>query len=136
MGVKDSMTTFFVKQIADYLAKDPEQNADRMFNIARKLTKNPQHLEQIGQVQEAITKDGNWKEYYHRIMRELDPKVRNTFIINYFVKSCLIGVPMQHENAAKIGGLFLLTQQIVATCVVQVVGLENTRRKTTLVMNY
>lgn len=103
MGVKDSMTTFFVKQIADYLAKDPEQNADRMFNIARKLTKNPQHLEQIGQVQEAITKDGNWKEYYHRIMRELDPKVRNTFIINYFVKSCLIGVPMQHENAAKIG---------------------------------
>lgn len=103
MGIKDSMTSFMVKEIADYLAKDPEKNADRLFGIAKRLTKNQQHLEQMDAVQEAISRDGNWKDYYHRIMRELDPKVRNTFIINYFVKSCLLGVPKEKETAEKLG---------------------------------
>lgn len=103
MGVKDSMTTLMVREITEYLAKDPEANSKKLFSIARRLTKDKQHQLQIDQVEEAITRDGNWKDYFHRILKDLDPHVRNTIIINYLVKATLLGVPKQHDMAEKIG---------------------------------
>lgn len=93
-----------ITEVANYLAKDPEHNIEKMVNLASKLAINQNHKEQIALIGKHLSNnDSHWRKLFIRTLRETHPKVRERLAVNYVLNSVLLGIPKQYELAEKLG---------------------------------
>lgn len=93
-----------VTKAARYIAKDPEQNIEKMVSLAYKLAVRENHKQDIITVGKYLAdKNSNWHELFVNSMNEANPRVRERLAINFIINSVLLGIPKQYELAAKVG---------------------------------
>ena len=93
-----------ITEAANYLAKDPENNIEKLLNIAGKLAIRQNHKEQIASAGKHLSdRDSHWHKLFVRTLRETHPKVRERLAVNFIINSVLLGIPKQYELAEKLG---------------------------------
>lgn len=92
-----------IKQGLNYLARDPEQNLDRLIDWAARIATDPAHKEQIAGVAKYLREDTNWRKYAIGVLKETHPNVLQRTIVGFLVNSTWLGVPRQKEAARRLG---------------------------------
>jgi len=93
-----------IAEATNYLTRDPENNIERLVNLAGKLAVRENHKEQIASVSTYLSnKDSNWYKLFVRTLKETHPKVRERMAVNFIINSVLFGIPKQYELAEKLG---------------------------------
>lgn len=92
-----------IKQGLNYLAKDPDQNLDRLIDWAARIATDRAHKEQIADVAKYLREDTNWRKYAIKVLKETHPIVLQRTIVGFLVNSTWLGVPRQKEAARRLG---------------------------------
>lgn len=103
MSASDGLKRQVLVQSLNYVSRDPEQNLERLVNLALPFAREPRHREHVHAIRESLRQDSNWRELAIRLLREVHPRVRNHLAVNLVGNAFLRGVPRQHEVARKSG---------------------------------
>lgn len=96
--------SFIIDQGMKFISKDPETNLDRLIDWADRIARLPHHKKSISSIKRAIGDPSSpWRAYAIRLLKQVHPKVRERLAVNFFVNAGLLGVPKQHEMAARLG---------------------------------
>ena len=100
-SAKQLITSFVLKEGANYIEKDPVKNFPKLINWAEKLAIREDHKEHVQTIKNVIEEDNNWSELINRVLTELDTEVRKKFLVNYIINSGIYGQPIADELAEK-----------------------------------
>lgn len=93
-----------IAEATKYLARDPENNIEKMVNLASKMAIRQNHKEQIATVGKQLADpDSHWRKLLVNALKETHPRVRQRLAINFIINSVLLGIPRQYELAEKLG---------------------------------
>ena len=87
----------------NYLAKNPEQNIEKLINLARKFVKLDYQKEQLEQVAKYLLDDTPQRELAIRLLKNTHPNVRSKMFIDFFINAVWLGIPREMEMSEKLG---------------------------------
>lgn len=102
-GTKQLVASVILKEGMRFVERNPVQNVSKLLDWGEKLVKKEQHQDILNSVRKAWEEEGNWHELTKIVLSELHPKVRNKLLINFFVNSCLAGIPIRDKLAEELG---------------------------------
>ena len=101
MGLETSIKKFGIEQAIHYLFKDPETNMPKLLDWADRFS-GGEYSSQRAAIRQAVTDPSHpYYPYIRKLLRETDPEVFKTLLINFFVNANLIGWPLQEKNRKK-----------------------------------
>ncbi len=87
-----------MKQVINYLEKDPLKNIPKLLNIADKIAINERDKRVIQRIRNISgDPDNNWNILINRFFTELNPNSRKKIITNYFINSIMVGIPKKNK---------------------------------------
>lgn len=93
-----------IRQVLGYISKSPEKNLFKILDWSQRIARDPYHKELIESVRKVLKEPGSpWPEFMVSAFQDIDPNIRDTILINYFVNACFLGVPKQNDMAKEIG---------------------------------
>lgn len=92
-----------IEEGLNYLAKNPEQNIEKLINLARRFVKADWHKKQLEQVANLLLNDTPQREFAIRLLKNTHPNVRTKMFVDFFVNAVFLGVPRQIELSEKLG---------------------------------
>lgn len=93
-GVKSRIVDLVVKEMINYIGKDPTANINRMLNLAQNIVKVDEHkeiLEAFRQI--ANDPENNWHRLMERFFKEINPNCQQAFVRNFFFNSTVLAAP-------------------------------------------
>ncbi|NLC76166.1 MAG: radical SAM protein [Clostridia bacterium] len=95
MGVvKQRMVDVLVKELLNYISKEPLSNLNSILNIAEKLIRNEEHRKILGSFRAiAANPENNWYRLMERVFKEVNPKCVQSFVRNFFFQSTVLAAP-------------------------------------------
>ena len=101
MGFETSIKKFGIEQAIHYLFKDPETNMPKLLDWADRFS-GGEYSSQRAAIRQAVTDPSHpYYPYIRKLLRETDPEVFKTLLINFFVNANLSGWPLQEKNRKK-----------------------------------
>ncbi len=101
-SIKQVASAAVLKEVYNYLEKDPINNIPKIIDLAEKLNTKEENKKTI-QLFREITSDPNnsWNKFIHRALNELNPNVKYKFIVNYLINAGVIGAPQMDKMKQK-----------------------------------
>jgi len=101
---KESIKSFGVKQVLNYLDRDFDQNAEKICDWLLEHDKKGGVTNEVRSVKEALKdKDGNWYKLVKNLYTDIDDGVRKRLFENFIINACMIGTPRGYSNSEKYG---------------------------------
>ncbi|WP_279230352.1 hypothetical protein [Thermohalobacter berrensis] len=99
---KQIISSVLLNECLTYLEKDPMNNLSKLLNWSEKLAKKANHKKSINLLKEMVD-DSNSNGYIliNKIFKDINNNVRKKSLINFFVNSTLVGIPIIEENEKK-----------------------------------
>lgn len=91
-----------IKQVINYIEKDPEENFLKILEIGKKLARRENHKEGIQTLMENYNNNLIIKKYIEKL-NFIAPSYKNGLLINFFVNAGLFGIPYQYKLAEDLG---------------------------------
>ncbi len=82
-----------------YLEKDPLQNYSKLLGWAEKFAVTPEHKKIIRSFKELSQTENNWFRLITRAVDDIDLNIQKKLLINFFVNSGLVGIPLKNKIA-------------------------------------
>lgn len=93
-----------VTQAVRYLGRDPEENIEKVIDLADKLAVQDNHKQYIQSIRRSLLDpDSNWHELYINVMSAAHPRVRERLTVNFVINASLFGIPKQVEMSQRLG---------------------------------
>lgn len=93
-----------VTQAVRYLGKDPENNIEKIIDLADKIAVRENHKQYIESIRKSLLDpNSNWHDLYVNGMKAAHPRVRERLAVNFVINSVLLGIPKQFELADELG---------------------------------
>ncbi|MCE5256713.1 MAG: radical SAM protein [Spirochaetaceae bacterium] len=90
--MKQAVGTQVVKQVVQYLGKDPERNVPRAVDMLMPFAQRGHMQRQLLSVKKIMSEpENNYHGLVLRAFSELAPKVRNQFVANFVYNSAMVG---------------------------------------------
>lgn len=100
---KKLLSTVVLKEGLSYIEKNPTENLSKLLDWADKIAKKENHKESIKSLRKICADpNNNWNMLIKRVFTEINPEVRKKTLINFFVNSGLIGIPMADSFRKKL----------------------------------
>ncbi|WP_425449392.1 radical SAM protein [Dethiothermospora halolimnae] len=101
-SAKQLIGSVMLKEGLKYLEKDPIKNIPKLMNWADRLITEENHRETLESFKEIWDNpDNNWHKFIERLFTEIHPNVRNKFIMNFFINSSVLGLPLAKKLKKK-----------------------------------
>jgi len=102
--VSDMIRAAGVKQMLQYLDKDPEQNITKIFDWLEKHATEDGIGKHLRAAKPILTNKGsNWNVLLNKIYTDVDPDVRKTIFENFIINTAMMGLPMETRMREKHG---------------------------------
>lgn len=96
--IKQSVQSFGLRRLFDYINSNPEKNIPLLLKYLRKLDKNESLKKQIESIHQSFQdKNGNWHQLIMKLFTEIDPKVRRTIFENFVINATVKGGKIRNE---------------------------------------
>jgi len=92
-----------VEEGLNYISKNPEENLEKLVNLARKIVRTDFQKEQFEQVAKYLAQDTPQREFAIRLLKNTNPTVRSKMFIDFFVNAIWLGIPREMEMSEKLG---------------------------------
>ncbi|HHV98264.1 MAG TPA: radical SAM protein [Clostridiaceae bacterium] len=103
-SARQMLSSALMKQGIEYVEKNPVENIPKILNWAEKLVIKPEHKKTIETFRQVTSDPDNiWNRFIHRVLTEVNPKVRSKFLINYMINAGLFGSPTIDKMKEKHG---------------------------------
>ncbi len=94
----DNTKQWTMKQVINYLEKDPMKNLPKLLDIGDKIAISKRDKRVIQQIRDIQDKpDNNWNILINRFFTELNSNSRKKIITNYFINSVMTGIPKKKK---------------------------------------
>ncbi len=103
MTAGDFLFNQAVVRALDFIARDPENNLEKLISIGERLALNPDHKDIVAAVKRVLSEDTIWKDYTVKLLQNTTPRVRNRLGVNFFVNAFFKGVPKQFQLRDELG---------------------------------
>lgn len=101
-SAKGLISSVVLKEGLKYVEKEPMKNLPKLLNWADKLAKKDYHKNNIKLFKEICDKpESNWNLLIRRYFDELSSNTRKKSLINFFVNSAIMGLPIRDKNKKK-----------------------------------
>jgi len=90
-GVKRLAAKKVLEQVLRYIDKDPERNVERILELGERLALLPWHKEGIRNIRKEMAAHPAVIRFIYRLCTEVDPHVRHTLAVNYFLNALFFG---------------------------------------------
>lgn len=101
MDISTTIKKFGLEQAFNYLYKDPDKNMLKLIDWADKFAGNEFGV-QRRMIREAITDPSHpYYSFIRRVIRDVDPNVMKTTVVNFFINAALAGWPKQEKCREK-----------------------------------
>jgi len=101
-SIKQVVSAAVLKEVYNYLEKDPINNIPKIIDLAEKLNTKEENKKTIQLFREIISDpDNSWNKFIHRALKELNPNVKYKFIVNYLINAGIIGAPQMDKMKQK-----------------------------------
>lgn len=99
---KKIISSFLMKEVINYIDKNPLENVEKALNWAEKVAVRKDHKTAVNMFREiASNPEDSRNKLMKRVLTELNPNCRKKFLINYFVSTGLIGQTIADEMREK-----------------------------------
>lgn len=103
-SVKKALGETAVKQALRYISTNPEENLGKLMKLGESLAREEYHKEYVRKWAEMFAdENNNWRQMVVRLLREIDPGVRDKLLANYFVNAGILCPGRLRESGAKYG---------------------------------
>ncbi|MGO0122827.1 radical SAM protein [Desulfothermobacter acidiphilus] len=92
-----------LRQMFNYVDRDPEQNFPRILALAKKVAKQPHHKAHTEKIAAWYESNPAVRFYINRLFERTHPNVKRRLVYNWFVNAMLLGIPRQQDLSAKLG---------------------------------
>lgn len=99
--LKQIATSIAVREGVRYMEKDPIGNYNKLVDWAEKLAIKPDHKEMVNTFREFGKGDNNWFRLITRTVQSVDTNIQKKFLVNFFVNSGMVGIPVKEKIAKK-----------------------------------
>ena len=101
-SIKQVVSAAVLKEVYNYLEKDPINNIPKIIDLAEKLNTKEENKKTIQLFRGIISDPENsWNKFIHRALKELNPNVKYKFIVNYLINAGIIGAPQMDKMKQK-----------------------------------
>ena len=101
-SIKQVVSAAVLKEVYNYLEKDPINNLPKIIDLAEKLNTKEANKKTIQLFREIVSDpDNSWNKFIHRALKELNPNVKYKFIVNYLINAGIIGAPQMDKMKQK-----------------------------------
>ncbi|WP_432665834.1 radical SAM protein [Wukongibacter baidiensis] len=99
---KGLISSVVLKEGLKYVEKEPMKNLPKLLNWADKLAKKEYHKNNIKLFRDICDDpESNWHTLIERYFEELNPNARKKSLINFFVNSAIMGLPIRDKKKKK-----------------------------------
>jgi len=98
---KRQVSEAVLRQLLDYMAKDPEKNVKQLLKIGRILARQENHQEHINKIENYFYSNEAIRRFVNGLLKETHPNVLQRLGYNWFINSALLGIPKQQENSKR-----------------------------------
>jgi MoaA/NifB/PqqE/SkfB family radical SAM enzyme len=92
-----------IRQVLEYIDRDPEQNLPKIFNLAKILAGKKHHQQHAVTLAEGYDTNPVVRAYINRLFERTHPNVKRRLLYNWFFNAMIFGIPHQQENSRKLG---------------------------------
>ncbi len=101
MNASATIKKFGLEKVFDYMYKDPEKNLRKLLSFAEKHA-GKMYPNQLAQFRDLVDNPENpYHSFVWHILRDVDPEVVKTVLVNFFINQNMIGWPIQQELKKK-----------------------------------
>lgn len=101
-SAKGLISSVVLKEGLKYVEKEPMKNLPKLLNWADKLAKKDYHKNNIKLFKEICDEpESNWNLLMRRYFEELNSNTRKKSLINFFLNSAIMGLPIRDKNKEK-----------------------------------
>ncbi|MBL4931422.1 radical SAM protein [Clostridium paridis] len=101
-SLKETFETIGIKQVLNYIEKDPEKNIPKVLNWVEKLDKGDIYHGAYETIREGISDpNSNWNTLIKSFYTDINPSVRKKIFVNFIVKSAILGTERRESLKAK-----------------------------------
>lgn len=101
MNASATIKKFGLEKVFDYMYKDPEKNLRKLLSFAEKHA-GKMYPNQLAQFRDLVDNPENpYHSFVWHILRDVDPEVVKTVLVNFFINQNMIGWPIQQEMKKK-----------------------------------
>lgn len=112
-SVEKSAKEVTLSAVADLLEKNPEKNVDKIFSLAKKLTRDEDSQKQVENVYDYYQNNEAIHEYIQNILTTTDKKCLKKFFINFLGNATWYGIPKRakylREEDTKVPFVILIS---------------------------
>ncbi len=102
MNVSDKAKDFAMKQLLNYLDKDPDNNIPKVLEWFEKYDREGGVADQIRGIKKAIRDpNNNWSKLLRSLWTDIDDGQRRVLVENFAIKGTMIGTPMSAKLQEK-----------------------------------
>jgi MoaA/NifB/PqqE/SkfB family radical SAM enzyme len=101
MNASATIKKFGLEKVFDYMYKNPEKNLRKLLSFAEKHA-GKMYPNQLKQFRDLVDNPENpYHDFVWHILRDVDPEVVKTVLVNFFINQNMIGWPIQQELKKK-----------------------------------
>lgn len=105
---KGLISSVVLKEGLKYVEKEPMKNLPKLLNWADKLAKKEYHKNNIKLFRDICDNpESNWHTLIERYFEELNPNTRKKSLINFFVNSAIMGLPIRDKKRKSMIVMYL-----------------------------
>lgn len=101
-GVKSRVVDFTVREIMNYVTKDPMASINKILNLTEKVVKVDEHKEILEAFRQIVNNPANnWHRLMERAFKEINPHCLQTSVRNFFFNSTVLASPKKAKLREK-----------------------------------
>lgn len=101
-SAKQLISAVVLREGLKYIDKNPMENLNNLLDWADKIAVMEDHKNALKKLRKICSEpQSNWYKLIERFFTELNPKVREKFIVNFFTNSSMVGVPYKEKLEKK-----------------------------------
>lgn len=104
LNAKYKVEKMFLKQVFNYLRKNPEENLEKIMKWIRKFDTEHLYDDQYDVIEGYLAeKDNNWRQLMVRMTKEINPNILQTVFTNFLLNAAIKGWGEIEKNKEKYG---------------------------------
>ncbi|MDI6906505.1 MAG: radical SAM protein [Thermoanaerobacterales bacterium] len=92
-----------LRQLLDYIGKDPGKNLPRIASLARLVARAEHHRRHVDMILRHHQENPVIRDFIHRLFTRTHPKVKERLLYNWFINAQIIGIPRQRQLSEQLG---------------------------------
>jgi MoaA/NifB/PqqE/SkfB family radical SAM enzyme len=97
----ENVEKFGLTKMANYLQSDPDKHMPIVINWLEKFDLKHIHTNSFQAFRNFLERKDNWYDLMHMVYSDIDPSIRKTFFVNFFVNGGVVGGQRQSELREK-----------------------------------